>query len=346
MEESPIANTNEGNSERLTNINNIEKEFWQPTSPKEENIVHQMVHLFDAINNGKYPGKKPPKGIILYGEPGTGKTHLMNLIAREMFAKITDEEKAAAELDKDCAEKLKKRIAAAVNKRMVVIHGPAIYSQYYGKSEENLRFAFMQAERMATKAAEAEDGRLALIYIDELDSLAPNRAETKGDLEPRIVGELLTRMDGFNHKSKNYDEGHVIVIGSTNRLSKIDPALRRPGRFGLEFEFKSATSPEEISKIIEMTLEHGVGKDHHTIGESECISVAAMIFAEQKKVTEGTELTEVTPAEILGIVHKAQMHALMNTSESGECQLKIENMKYAVKNFEFKPKEETSGNKS
>ncbi|MBT8508657.1 hypothetical protein AZH53_09595 [Methanomicrobiaceae archaeon CYW5] len=327
MEDPTFASTNDKKAERLTDcITNIEKKFWQPSSG-EENVLHKMVHLFDAINTGSYPGMTPPRGIILYGEPGTGKTHLMNLIAREMFAEgIEDKKKADAE----------------VNKRMVVIHGPAIYSQYYGKSEENLRLAFMQAERMATKAAKAGKGRLALIYIDELDSLAPNRAETRGDLEPRIVGELLTRMDGFKHKSENYAEGHVIVIGSTNRLSKIDPALRRPGRFGSEFEFKSATSPEEISKIIEKTLKHRVGKDHHTIGESECISVGEMIFAEQKKVTEEKEVTEVTPAEILGIIHKAQMHALMNTSESGECKLNIENMKYAVENFEFKSKEESS----
>lgn len=318
MAESSDSNINKEKTFNEINSKIVEK-FWQP-SPKndakenstceEGGVAQELIRLFHAINHGYYPGQTPPKGIILHGEPGTGKTHLMNLIAEEMFGK------------------------GNVNKRMVVIHGPAIYSQYYGKSEENLRVAFLQAEHLAKKAAQEKKGSLALIYIDELDSLAPNRATTRGDLEPRIVGELLTRMDGFKQKSGDYRDGHVIVVGSTNRLSEIDPALKRPGRFGFEFEFKSATPADDVRKLMRIILENEVGKDefekdYYDIADEDLDAIKERIFDEAKIVT---------PAEILGILHKAQMHALRGHSSTRKCKILKDSLEYAVENYPFKSK--------
>lgn len=135
-------------------------------------------------------GIKPPKGILFYGPPGTGKTLLAKAIAHE------------------------------TNSRFYSINGPEIMSKYYGESEENLRKVFKEAEENAP----------AIIFIDEIDAIAPKREETKGEVERRIVSQLLTLMDGLKTK------GHVVVIGATNRPNALDPALRRPGRFDREVE--------------------------------------------------------------------------------------------------------------
>ena len=135
-------------------------------------------------------GIKPPKGILFYGPPGTGKTLLAKAIAHE------------------------------TNSRFYSINGPEIMSKYYGESEENLRNIFKEAEENAP----------AIIFIDEIDAIAPKREETKGEVERRIVSQLLTLMDGLKTK------GHVVVIGATNRPNALDPALRRPGRFDREVE--------------------------------------------------------------------------------------------------------------
>ncbi|KKM99080.1 hypothetical protein LCGC14_1151400 [marine sediment metagenome] len=128
----------------------------------------------------------------------------------------------------------------------IIIRGPEIFSQYYGKSEAILRQIFALAEENAKKHG------LAIIFIDELDSIATRRDSTKGDLELRLVGQLLTLMDGFKSEEKKTENGHVIIIGSTNRPDILDPALRRPGRFDLEIEFDPPDSKEraEILKII------------------------------------------------------------------------------------------------
>ncbi len=124
-----------------------------------------------------------------------------------------------------------------------MIGGPEIISQYYGKSEARLREIFTRAKERA------EEENLAIIFIDELDSLAPRRDLTKGELEPRLVGQLLSSMDGLE---REVSKGHVIVIGSTNRPEALDPALRRPGRFDLEIEFDppSVDERKEILKIL------------------------------------------------------------------------------------------------
>ncbi|WP_458744495.1 CDC48 family AAA ATPase [Candidatus Nitrosocosmicus sp. T] len=135
-------------------------------------------------------GIEAPKGVLLYGPPGTGKTLLAKAVANE------------------------------TNANYYSIGGPEIMSKFYGESEERLREIFKQAEENAP----------SIIFIDEIDSIAPKREEVSGDVEKRIVSQLLTLMDGLMARGK------VVVIGATNRPNAIDPALRRPGRFDREIE--------------------------------------------------------------------------------------------------------------
>jgi len=132
----------------------------------------------------------PPKGVLLYGPPGTGKTLIAKAVANEAGA------------------------------HFIGIQGPEIISKYYGESEKELREKFEEAEKNAP----------SVIFIDELDSIAPRRDEVTGEVERRVVATLLTLMDGLSGR------GNVIVIAATNREEAIDPALRRPGRFDREIE--------------------------------------------------------------------------------------------------------------
>lgn len=135
-------------------------------------------------------GIKPPTGVLLHGPPGCGKT----LIARTL--------------------------AKSAGVSFFSISGPEIINKYYGESEARLRKLFDQAQREAP----------AILFIDEIDALAPKRDQSFGDLEKRVVAQLLTLMDGLD------DRGQVIIIGATNRPNALDPALRRPGRFDREIE--------------------------------------------------------------------------------------------------------------
>ena len=137
-------------------------------------------------------GIDPPKGVLLYGPPGTGKTLLARAVAHESEAYFTS------------------------------INGPEIMGKAYGESEERLRQVFEEAEKHAP----------AIIFIDELDSIAPKREAVTGEVERRIVAQLLTLMDGLKARRK------VIVIGATNRVDAIDSALRRAGRFDREIEVR------------------------------------------------------------------------------------------------------------
>jgi len=130
-------------------------------------------------------GIEPPKGVLLHGPPGTGKTLIAKAVANEIDANFQ------------------------------TISGPEIMSKYYGESEEKLREVFDEAEENAP----------AIVFIDELDSIAPKRGETQGDVERRVVAQLLSLMDGLEER------GDVTVIAATNRVDAIDPALRRGGRF-------------------------------------------------------------------------------------------------------------------
>ena len=135
-------------------------------------------------------GVEAPKGVLLHGPPGTGKTLLAKAVANE------------------------------TNASFYTIGGPEIMSKYYGESEEKLRNIFEQAEKNAP----------SIIFIDEIDSIAPKRDEVSGEVERRIVAQLLSLMDGMSSRGK------VVVIGATNRVNAVDPALRRPGRFDREIE--------------------------------------------------------------------------------------------------------------
>ena len=133
-------------------------------------------------------GIEPPKGVLLVGPPGTGKTLLAKAVANEAGANF------------------------------YVINGPEIMSKYVGETEENLRKIFEEAEENAP----------SIIFIDEIDAIAPKRDEASGEVERRLVAQLLTLMDGLKGR------GQVVVIGATNRPNALDPALRRPGRFDRE----------------------------------------------------------------------------------------------------------------
>lgn len=150
-------------------------------------------------------GIAPPKGVLMHGPPGTGKTLLAKAVASESDA------------------------------HFIAINGPEIMSKYVGGSEENLREFFEEAEENAP----------SIIFIDELDAIAPKREDTNGEVERRTVAQLLTLMDGLKSR------GQVVVIGATNRPDSLDQALRRPGRFDREIEIGVPDS-EEREQILEI----------------------------------------------------------------------------------------------
>jgi transitional endoplasmic reticulum ATPase len=137
-------------------------------------------------------GIEAPKGVLLYGPPGTGKTLLAKAVANES------------------------------NAHFISISGPEIMSKFYGESEARLREIFKEAREKAP----------SIIFVDEIDSIAPKREEVTGEVERRVVSQMLSLMDGLEARGK------VIVISATNRPNAIDPALRRPGRFDREIEIK------------------------------------------------------------------------------------------------------------
>jgi transitional endoplasmic reticulum ATPase len=154
-------------------------------------------------------GVEPHSGILLYGPPGCGKTLIAKVLASESDA------------------------------NMFLINGPEIMNKYYGETEAKLRDMFK----------EAKDNSPSIIFIDEIDAIAPKREEAYGDVEKRVVAQLLALMDGLT------DRGNVIVLGATNRPDSIDPALRRPGRFDREFEI---SVPNEDGRL-EVLLIHTRG---------------------------------------------------------------------------------------
>ncbi|MHC1570945.1 MAG: CDC48 family AAA ATPase [Methermicoccaceae archaeon] len=159
----------------------------------EEEIkkVREMIELpMKHPELFEHLGIEPPKGVLLYGPPGTGKTLLAKAVANEAGA------------------------------HFITLNGPEIMSKYYGESEQRLREIFDEAQENAP----------SIVFIDELDSIAPKREEVTGEVERRVVAQLLALMDGLKER------GRVVVIGATNRPNALDPALRRGGRFDREIE--------------------------------------------------------------------------------------------------------------
>lgn len=173
-------------------VGGVRKQMAQIRELVELPLRHPQ--LFKSI------GVKPPKGILLYGPPGSGKTLIARAVANETGAFF------------------------------FCINGPEIMSKLAGESESNLRKAFEEAEKNAP----------SIIFIDEIDSIAPKREKTNGEVERRIVSQLLTLMDGLKSRA------HVIVIGATNRPNSIDPALRRFGRFDREIDIGV---PDEVGRL-------------------------------------------------------------------------------------------------
>lgn len=209
-------------------------------------------------------GFEAPKGVLLHGPPGTGKTLLAKAVAHE------------------------------TNANFYTIGGPEIMSKFYGESEERLREVFKKAEENAP----------AIIFIDEIDSIAPKREEVSGEVERRVVAQLLSLMDGMSSRGK------VVVIGATNRINAIDPALRRPGRFDREIEIGVPDSEGrlEILQIhtrgmpLEKDVDLGIiaNMSHGFVGaDLQAVTKEAGIRALRRVLPEIDLATENIPSEIL-----------------------------------------------
>jgi len=243
-------------------------------------------------------GVKPPKGVLLHGPPGTGKTLLARAVANETGAFF------------------------------FIINGPEIMSKMAGDSESNLRRAFEEAEKNSP----------AIIFIDEIDSIAPKRDKTNGELERRIVSMLLTLMDGMKSR------GQVVVIGATNRVNTIDTALRRFGRFDREIEMgvPDETGRLEILAIHtrnmklaeEVDLEHVAQNTHGFVGADLaqlCTEAALNCIREQLDFIDIEE--EEIDAEILDAMAVQQLHfneamKVCNPSTLRETHVQTPNVKW------------------
>ena len=198
-------------------------------------------------------GIVPPRGVLLHGPPGTGKTLLAKAVANESESNF------------------------------ILLNGPEIMSKFYGESEKKIRDIFEEAEKNAP----------TIIFIDELDAIAPKREEVTGEVERRVVSQILTLMDGLKSRGK------VIVIGATNRVNAIDPALRRPGRFDREIEvgvprkegrlqiLKIHTRGMPLTKTVKLeelaSITHGfVGADIEALAKEAAMNVLRKYLPQMK----------------------------------------------------------------
>jgi len=210
-------------------------------------------------------GIEPPKGVLLHGPPGTGKTLLAKAVANETEANF------------------------------ILLNGPECMSKFYGESEKKIRDIFEQAEKSAP----------SIIFIDEIDAIAPKREDVQGEVERRVVSQLLTMMDGLKSRGK------VVVIGATNRINSVDPALRRPGRFDREIEI-SVPDKEGRLNILKIhtrnmplaknvSLENIAAKTHGFVGAdlSALTKEAAMIVLRKLLPNLKLEDDAAIPPEVL-----------------------------------------------
>ena len=285
-----VINTKPLGPVKITDNTQIEMET-KPVDPSKfegvENLIDVSYEDIGGLQNEvkiremvEIPLKRPelfkqlgisaPKGVLLHGPPGTGKTLLAKAVANE------------------------------TNAHFILINGPEIMSKYVGGSEEQLRELF----------EEAEDNAPSIIFIDELDAIAPKREEVTGDVERRTVAQLLTLMDGLKSR------GEVVVIGATNRPDAIDEALRRPGRFDREIEI-GVPDKDERKEILEvhtrrMPLAEDVNLDeitevtHGFVGadlEALCKEAAMRVL---RRVLPEIQTDKEVPPEILQkmVLHK------------------------------------------
>lgn len=238
-------------------------------------------------------GIEPPKGILLHGPPGTGKTLLAKAVANESDANF------------------------------ILLNGPEIMSKFYGESEKKIRDIFEEAEKTSP----------AIIFIDEIDAIAPKREEVQGEVERRVVSQLLTMMDGLKSRGK------VVVIGATNRPNAIDAALRRPGRFDRELEIsvpgkegrlqvlKIHTRNMPLEKKVNFeeiaSITHGfVGADLESLTKEAAIIVLRKLLPQMK-----LDADEKIPQEILEkliVTHNDFIEALKTVRPSAMREVLVE----------------------
>jgi transitional endoplasmic reticulum ATPase len=233
----------------------------------------------------------PPKGVLLHGPPGTGKTLIARAVANESGANF------------------------------ISIQGPEIMNKFYGQSEENLRNKFDEGEKNPP----------AIIFIDELDSIAPKRGDVHGEVERRVVAQMLTLMDGLHGRGK------VIVIGATNRIDDIDPALRRPGRFDREIEIgvSDRQGRKEILQIHTrgMPLDRNFDLDYFAeitygfVGADLAALIREAAMKALRRYLPEIELDEPIPESILGkmtVTHDDFKEALKEIEPSALREVLIE----------------------
>jgi len=231
---------------------------------RELQLVREMIELpLRHPEIFERLGIQPPKGVLLYGPPGTGKTLIAKAVANEVDA------------------------------HFITLSGPEIMSKYYGESEKGLREKFEEAEQNAP----------AIIFIDEIDAIAPKRAEVQGEVERRVVAQLLALMDGLKGR------GQVIVIAATNLPDSIDPALRRGGRFDREIEIgiPDKKGRMEIFQVHtrgvpladDVKIEDFANSTHGFVGADIALLVKEAAMHALRKVIPQIKIDEDIPTEVL-----------------------------------------------